>query len=211
LERQRLSETKVVDQETRRILHDDILPRIQSVMIKLSNGSPNIDSAIQEMGEIHHQLTDLMHELPVIIEPKLSEQGLVGALQTTIENEYRPYFSSLTWQVDEKVVGNTATFTPYVSNVLYHATREAVRNAAHHGRRSESDIPINLQIEFTWRDRLVINIKDDGIGFDPSTSNGKDRNHGLAMHSTLMAVVGGSLAIDSFPGRYTRVILKYPA
>jgi signal transduction histidine kinase len=211
LERQRLSETKVVDQETRRILHDDILPRIQSVMIKLSNGSPNIDSAIQEMGEIHHQLTDLMHELPVIIEPKLSEQGLVGALQTTIENEYRPYFSSLTWQVDEKVVGNTATFTPYVSNVLYHATREAVRNAAHHGRRSESDIPINLQIEFTWRDRLVINIKDDGIGFDPSTSNGKDRSHGLAMHSTLMAVVGGSLAIDSFPGRYTRVILKYPA
>lgn len=211
LERQRLSETRVIDQETRRTLHDDILPRIQSVMIKISNGSTNTDGAIQEMGEIHHQLTDLMHELPVIIEPELTKRGLVGALQMTVENEYRPYFSSITWQVDEKVVGNSTVFTPYVSNILYHATREAVRNAAHHGRPSETDIPINLQIEFTWRDRLVINIQDDGIGFDPSANDGKDRSHGLAMHSTLMAVVGGSLAIDSFPGRYTRVILKYPA
>jgi signal transduction histidine kinase len=86
-----------------------------------------------------------------------------------------------------------------------------VRNAAHHGRRSESDLPINLQIAITWQNRLVITIQDDGIGFDPSTTNGKDRGQGLAIHSTLLAVVGGSLAIDSFPGRYTIVILKYPA
>jgi signal transduction histidine kinase len=211
LERQRLSETRVVDQQTRRTLHDDILPRLQSVMIKLSTGSPNADGAIQEMGEIHRQLTDLMHELPVIIEPELTERGLVNALQVTIENEYRPYFNTLTWQVDENVAENVNTFTPYVSDVLYHAAREAVRNAAHHGRRSESDLPINLQIAITWQDRLVISIQDDGIGFDPSSKNGNVHGQGLAMHSTLMAIVGGSLAIDSFPGRYTRVILKYPA
>ncbi len=211
LERQRLSETRVVDQQTRRTLHDDILPRLQSVMIKLSTGSPNTDGAVQEMGEIHHQLTDLMHELPVIIEPELTERGLINALQVTIENEYRPYFNALSWQMAENVLENTNTFTPYVSNVLYHATREAVRNAAHHGRRSESDSPINLRIDITWQDRLVISIQDDGIGFDPSSKNGNVRGQGLAMHSTLMAIIGGSLAIESFPGRYTRVILKYPA
>jgi signal transduction histidine kinase len=199
LERQHLSETRVVDQQTRRTLHDDILPRLQSVMIKLSTSSSNADGAIQEMGEIHRQLTDLMHELPVIIEPELTERGLVNALQVT------------TWQVDENVSENANTFTPYVSDVLYHAAREAVRNAAHHGRRSESDLPINLQIAITWQDRLVISIQDDGIGFDPSSKNGNVHGQGLAMHSTLMAIVGGSLAIDSFPGRYTRVILKYPA
>ncbi len=211
LERQRLSETKVIDQQTRRTLHDDILPRLQSVMIKLSSASSNTDGAVQEMGEIHHLLTELMHDLPIIIEPELTNRGLVDALQVTIDNEYRQYFDTLTWQVDEKASKNTGTFTPYVSNVLYHATREAVRNAAHHGRQSESDHPINLHIAINWQDRLVISIQDDGIGFDSSSKNGKVRGQGLAMHSTLMAVVGGSLAVDSFPGKYTNVILKYPA
>jgi signal transduction histidine kinase len=211
LERQRLSETKVVDQQTRRTLHDDILPHLQSVMIKLSSASANTDGAIKEMGEIHYQLTELMHELPIMIEPELAHLGLVGALQVTIDNEFRQYFETLTWQIDEKVSEYSNTFTPYVSNVLYHATREAVRNSAYHGRQSESDQPINLHISITWQDRLVISIQDDGIGFDSSSKNGKVRGQGLAMHSTLMAVVGGSLAIDSFPGRYTKVILRYPA
>jgi signal transduction histidine kinase len=211
LERERLSETRVVDQQTRRTLHDEILPRLQSVMIKLASDSNNTDEAIQEMGKIHHQLSDLMHELPVIIEPEIATLGLVGALQASIENDYRPYFKQVTWQIGENVSENTASFTPYVSNVIYHATREAVRNAAHHGRRSESDLPICLQIAINWQDRLEIRIQDDGIGFDPSAKNGKGGGQGLAIHSTLMAVVGGSLAIDRLQNKYTNVILKYPA
>jgi signal transduction histidine kinase len=211
LERQRLSETRVLDQQTRRILHDDILPRIHSIMIKLSAGSQNTDSAVQEMGEIHHQLTDLMHELPVVIQPEITNLGLVEALQKSIENEYRPYFNTLTWQVDDRVSENAAAFTPYVSNVIYHAAREAVRNAAHHGRQSDSDFPINLSIAIAWQDRLMITIQDDGIGFDTSSKNADIRSHGLALHSTLMAVVGGSLAIESIAGKKTKVILKLPA
>ena len=34
---------------------------------------------------------------------------------------------------------------------------------------------------------------------------------GLALHSTLLAVVGGSLTIDSQPGMFTRVTLWLPA
>jgi signal transduction histidine kinase len=152
-----------------------------------------------------------MHELPIIIEPELTKRGLVEALQLSTENEYRQNFNTLTWQVDEKVSDNIHSFTPYVSNVLYHATREAIRNAAHHARQSDSDHLINLLIAISWQDRLVICIQDDGVGFDPSSKNGEFRGHGLALHSTLMAVVGGSLAIDSFPGKYTNVLLKYPA
>jgi signal transduction histidine kinase len=96
-------------------------------------------------------------------------------------------------------------------DVLYHATREAVRNAARHGRQSESDRPINLQITISWDDRLVIWIQDDGIGFDATIKNSANTGQGLALHSTLMAVVGGSLAVDSIPDKFTSVILRYPA
>jgi sensor histidine kinase YesM len=56
-------------------------------------------------------------------------------------------------------------------------------------RQSESDLPINLHIAITWQDRLVISIQDDGIGFDLAKMESSEA--GLAMHSTLMAVIGG--------------------
>jgi signal transduction histidine kinase len=210
LQRQRLSETKVIDQQTRRTLHDDILPRLQSTMIKLSSNAMNTDGAIQEMGEIHHQLTLVMRELPTIHEPELVQRGLVETLQLAIENEYRPFFNSITWQIDEKALANERSIPPYASDVLYHATREAVRNAARHGRQSGSDRPVNLQATISWDGRLMIRIQDDGVGFDP-TKNSENIGQGLALHSTLMAVVGGSLAVESIPDKYTYVFLKYPA
>jgi len=33
---------------------------------------------------------------------------------------------------------------------------------------------------------------------------------GLALHSTLLAVVGGTLAVESLPGAYTRILLTLP-
>jgi signal transduction histidine kinase len=211
LQRQRLSETKVIDLQTRRTLHDDILPRLQSTMIKLSSKAMNTDGAIQEMGEIHRQLTTVIRELPIIQEPELAQRGLVEALQVTIENEYRPFFNSFIWQIDEQALANTKSISPYASDVLYHATREAVRNAARHGQQSESDQPINLHIAISWDKRLIIRIKDDGVGFSASLKNNENTGQGLALHSTLMAVVGGSLAVESTPDKFSCVILKYPA
>jgi signal transduction histidine kinase len=211
LQRQRLSETRLIDQQTRRTLHDDILPRLQSTMIKLSSKAMDTDTVLEEMGAIHHQLTTVMHELPTLQEPELAQRGLVEALKVSIENEYRSCFTSVAWQVDQKSVENTKSIPPFVVDVLYHATREAVRNAARHGRQSESDRPINLQITISWDDRLVIWIQDDGIGFDATIKNSANTGQGLALHSTLMAVVGGLLAVDSIPDKFTSVILRYPA
>jgi chemotaxis protein histidine kinase CheA len=33
---------------------------------------------------------------------------------------------------------------------------------------------------------------------------------GLALHSTLLAVIGGSLSVESEPGVYTRVRIRLP-
>ena len=46
-------------------------------------------------------------------------------------------------------------------------------------------------------------IADNGPGLPPTPGNGQ----GLALHSTLMAVVGGSLALETLPGQGTRVVL----
>jgi signal transduction histidine kinase len=210
LERQHLTETRVIDQQTRRTLHDDILPRLQSAMIKLSSKTIEPSEVIREMSDIHHQLTQVLHELPAFQEPELERLGLIEALHTSIENEYTKCFNTLTWQVDEQAPMKINTIPGYANEVLFHATREAVRNAARHGYIPDSEQPFNLSIRIGWEHGLVINIQDDGVGFVPGTIDGSRSDHGLALHSTLMAVIGGSLVVQSVPKKYTRVELRLP-
>jgi signal transduction histidine kinase len=210
LERQHLTETRVIDQRTRRTLHDEILPRLQTAMIELSSKSKRSIEVIKEMSKIHHQLTDVLHELPGIREPELTNLGLIDALQKSIEYEYRPCFNTITWQIDDTVQSKISTIPEYTREVLYHATREAVRNAARHGKRSDDDQPLNLTIDISWDHGLEIKVQDDGIGFDPASKDGITDGQGLELHSTLMAVVGGSLAVESVPDKYTLVQLKLP-
>jgi signal transduction histidine kinase len=210
LQRQQIAQTRLVDQHTRRALHDDILPRLQSAMIKLSSKAISTDDAVRDMGEIHRQLSAVMRELPSLPEPEVARRGLIEALQVTIDNEYRPFFSSLTWKIADRAYEVVGSIPPYALDVLYHATREAVRNAARHGRQSASGHPINLAILIDWDGRLTIRVQDDGSGFDPSFLDGKNMGQGLALHSTLMAVVGGSLSVERIAGKTTQVILRLP-
>ncbi|PWB52244.1 MAG: hypothetical protein C3F13_12000 [Anaerolineales bacterium] len=210
LERQHLAETRVVDQQTRRTLHDDILPRIHSLMIKLSGSPAGNPEAVQEMGEIHHQLSDMMRNLPAVQDPELAKLGLVEALKSSVAHDFEHFFNTVTWQVSEGVAKNSHAFTPLVMNVIYHATREAVRNSAHHGRLPGSDQPINLCISMKWRDGILIEILDDGIGFNPAMIAPHADGHGMSLHSTLMAIIGGSLAWESIPGKYTKVTINLP-
>jgi signal transduction histidine kinase len=94
--------------------------------------------------------------------------------------------------------------------VLFFAAREAMRNSARHGRSLEGKSPLHLKIQATHINGLEMTIEDNGVGLgeaEPYTSGSKQ---GLALHSTLMAVVGGSLAVESLPGKLTRVVLTLP-
>jgi signal transduction histidine kinase len=66
-----------------------------------------------------------------------------------------------------------------------------------------------------WHDGLEIIVEDDGVGLGTAgagRANGANggSGQGLALHSTMMAVIGGSLSMDSVPGKYTRVLLSLP-
>jgi signal transduction histidine kinase len=62
-----------------------------------------------------------------------------------------------------------------------------------------------------WRDGILIEILDDGIGFNPAVIASHADGHGMGLHSTLMAIIGGSLAWESIPGKYTQVTISLPA
>lgn len=203
LQRERLAQSQIIDQRTRRVLHDDILPTIQTAMISLSSNSNQ--EAIQTLTDAHRQISDLLHEMPTIAAPEVARLGLIAALHRAIDNELAHAFDQITWHVTPDTEKQAHTIPTLTAEVIFYAAREAVRNAARHGR-GEGDFC--LQLHINWHDGLEIIIEDNGIGLGAASPN-SGSGHGLALHSTMMAVIGGELAVDSLPGQFTRVTLRY--
>jgi signal transduction histidine kinase len=58
---------------------------------------------------------------------------------------------------------------------------------------------------------LQILIEDNGRGLLSHERSADNGGQGLALHSTMMAIIGGTLSLSSIPGQYTRVVLALPA
>lgn len=82
-------------------------------------------------------------------------------------------------------------------------TRELVSNAIRHGRASK----VTVAGEF-HDGKLRFSVRDNGTGFEPSSSPGPSEGHfGLEGIRERAARFGGSVSIESHPGQGTRVIV----
>ena len=196
VQRRRLSESQVLDRRVRRVLHDDILPQLHTAMLAL-NGSaaPEQSQAIQQqLAGVHRQIAELLHDMPAGAAPQISRAGLLETLRRTVESELGGAFEQLTWQWDSATARAVQRLDALQAEVVYYAAREAIRNAARHGRGDRPGRPLRVTVTATIGDaQLLLSIEDDGVGM------GEDRpplGHGLALHSTMMAVIGGGLAIS---------------
>jgi signal transduction histidine kinase len=207
LQRQRLAESQVLDRRLQRALHDDILPRLHAAMLTL-NSTP--DEAVDLLGGVHRQISGLLHEMPASATPEVARLGLTGALQWMVEEEYGAAFDGVASHVDPVAQQHAGDVGPLHAEVLYYAAREAVRNAARHGRGTNPDRPLHLNLDVAWHEGLRIRVEDDGVGLDPAWGTGSGRGQGLALHTTMMAVIGGALEVESQADAFTRVTLTLP-
>ncbi len=214
LQRQRLAESQIVDRQTRRRLHDDVLPQLHAAMLTLStvqdDPAATASNVVNLLADIHHQIADLLHEMPSQAAPAVAQAGLIAALRKVIDEELSSAFDSVTWQVDGQVEQEVLRIPLLTSEVLYYAARESIRNAARYGRGRQAGRALHLCIQITRREELELVIEDDGVGLENAEPSQGGSGHGLALHSTMMAVVGGSLAIESVPGQFTRVLMVLP-
>jgi signal transduction histidine kinase len=240
LQRQRLAESQVLDQRTRRVIHDDVLPQLHAALLHLhalpapagaaevrvpATGVPDraapVAEAISLLAGAHRQLAELLRELPSGPEPEVARLGLFAALHRLATGEFAHAFDAVSWQVDPLAEEQAGRLPPLAAEVLFYAAREAMRNAARHGRRDGAPAALSLIIRAAWNDKpgpargLSITVEDNGAGVldNPGEAQDGERlgaGQGLALHSTLLAVVGGSLTIESEPGIFTRVTLCLP-
>jgi signal transduction histidine kinase len=123
----------------------------------------------------------------------------------------------------------TVYVDPTVGEVVLGAARETIRNAASHGRGGKTERPLCLQIGLCVMGNgpennrlednglegsmceIILTIQDNGIGIEASqrTAASQGSGNGLALHSTLLAMVGGYLTVESPPegGTLVRVMV----
>jgi signal transduction histidine kinase len=215
LQRHRLTETQVLDRRTRRVLHDKILPDLHTTVLSLSNLArehPAVQEAIAALTDTHRQIADLIHTLPGPAPGAPSGRHLVEALQEMMRVEFAGEFDRVTWAI----TGPPPELSPLVTEVVFYAVREAVRNAALHGRGGQRE-RLHLAILVAPEGALTITVEDDGVGlaYDqlepeekgplPTGSHG-----GLALHRAMMAVIGGALIAETPKGGGARVTITLP-
>jgi len=171
---------------------------------------PSRDEAMKMLGDAHRQISDLLRDMPTTSAPEVARLGLVGALRKAVDEELGSAFDSVSWQVDPEAAQEAQAIPSLTAEVLYYASREAIRNSARYGRNGDSKRPLHLKVALQTHDGLELLVEDDGVGMETTGRTNGGSGQGLALHSTLMAVVGGTLSAESLPGKYTRVKLTLP-
>lgn len=216
LQREHLVQNQMGDLRARRVLHDEVLPNLQAALINLDGSGSGSEEVAALLSDSHRRIADLLREIPTVTTAEVARLGFVPTLQGALEGEFGDAFDEVRWQIEPQAAEQAAKLSPVTAEVLFYAVREAVRNAARHGRdgnqesENEQKRPFCLQIAIAWHEGLEITVEDDGIGLDDNGPVETSSGQGLALYSTMMAVVGGTLTVDSSPGRYTRVRFSLP-
>jgi signal transduction histidine kinase len=164
---------------------------------KLENDVPQraeelsaIRNLIREAIEITRRLAQGLYPVHVI------EHGLessVEELKVEVENLFDVQCVLNFHSDNEWVDGSIAIH-------LYYIVREAVFNAARHGR------PDNIEIRLvTGEKRLQVEVIDDGCGFSEESTQ---RGIGLHTMKYRAKAIDATLNISSETGRGTRIVLK---
>jgi signal transduction histidine kinase len=207
LQRQRMTETQMADHRARRALHDEVLPRLHTAMLMLGGSETDRAESQTLLANVHKEISELLRSMPSALAPSVAQLGLLKALAKSMEDEFARDFDAVNWNITPEAKEHAAGLSAIVSEVLFHAAREAIRNAAKYGRMDKSTftLTISAQVE----DEFRLTISDDGSSLN-TTKNQSGSGQGLALHGTMMAVVGGKLAVGNNLPHGVKVELTLP-
>ena len=163
---------------------------------QLAIKEPDVDlAALSSRLERLRELTEgAMAEMRALIfelrPDAIQEEGLVAAIRKHAEGIAAREDLDTTVSAPEHLV----SLPPEVEEQLYRLTQEALANVTRHARASRLHIRITAPNE----DAVVLEIEDDGVGFDPSTH--RPGHLGLRSMAQRAESLGGQLHGSSTPG-----------
>lgn len=199
------------EQERRRIageLHDDVSQRLALVCLQIDTmrvSPPDSQEGLVRELSVLYDETDLissdLHQFSRELHPNILEKlGLTSALR-----RYCSEFSAhRKIDINIDVAGEEPSISLQTALALFRVGQECLMNAAKH---SQSPI-CNVWLSYK-NDRIILDIKDQGIGFDTKKLR-EESGLGIESMRERLRSVGGTLRIESNPHCGTRIYAEAP-
>lgn len=195
------------DAERRRIardLHDGVVQNLAGTAFGLAATAEELhetrasEALTAAAGETRNNIRALRTLLVDIYPPNLHQEGLEAALSDLLAQHSSEIETNLDMHARRELPDD-------VEALLFRAAQESVRNALAHAKAGRLDVSVRV-----YDGRAMLEVSDDGKGFDPSKATSPEGHFGLRMLRDLSRDAGGQLAVESKPGEGTRVRLEVP-
>lgn len=155
----------------------------------------------QAAGALRESVGSLRSLLVEIHPPTLGQAGLPRAL-ADLTGRLRPRGIEVRLTVHEELEVEPGTGTLLLSTV-----QEALRNVVKHARSHSVAVTVDQR-----PGRLVLEVSDDGVGFDvaPAVNRSRTGHLGLRLLADRAAAEGATLAVRTAPGAGTTLRLEVP-
>lgn len=201
-----LNRLSVLDERERigRELHDGVIQSLFSVGMGLQatatrSGDPEVESRVEAaVAEIDRAIRDLRNYIfglrPGILADRQLEQALEDLAR---EFEEKSGVTTVT-DIDGTVAAELA---PRAAD-LVQLTREALSNVGRHAQASTCRVSLHRD-----GDEAILEIDDDGRGFDPAAQH---TGHGIRNLKDRGTAIGGRVAVESKAGEGTTIQIFIP-
>jgi PAS domain S-box-containing protein len=194
-----------------RELHDETLQGLGALRVALASAlraasteglEEVVATAVDEIAEEIRSLRSLIAELRPAA---LDELGLAAAIETLSERSASLVGLEMDTRVDlgtGRPEDGDSRLDPELESTIYRLVQESLSNISKHARAER----VTLRVHES-NGSIEVLIEDDGVGFDPETS---DRGFGLVGMRERVAMVGGEMEIRSAPGQGVTLRARLP-
>jgi len=195
-------------QRVARELHDQSGQSLTTMLVRLRLLERSEDAAqarlhVQELRKLTAQALEEIRRIALELRPKILEDlGLCEALAWRADE----LNASAAVRASLQTSGMDHRLSRELELALYRVAQEALTNIARHSQAKTAQVSLRQVAG-----RVTLSIVDDGAGFDAEAVLAHPSGLGLAGMRERLALVGGSLQVQSTPGQGTVLIASAPA
>jgi len=188
-------------------LHDGLGGLLSGVKLKLSFMKENAVITSENLEHFNHALNlldDSITEMRRVAQNLMPETLMHYGLRIALNDFIRQVVPEGLPQISFNTFGEDLRFDKELEITVYRVTQELVTNAVKHAHAKQIDIQL-----FTEKDRVCIQVIDDGIGYENEKSNATKKGHGLKNIDDRVTAFNGRYEILSQPGKGTESTIEF--